>query len=117
SHVFELQGASELKVAEKKYLPTYGQDTNAIILAASRGSKLGELTSEIPKTLLKVNGKPILHTLVDEFNQMGIKDISVVQGYGKEFITIENITSINNPLFDETKELYSLSLAMDQIKG
>ncbi|PIC94703.1 phosphoenolpyruvate mutase [Sporosarcina sp. P26b] len=117
SHIFELQGANELKVAEKKYLPTYGQDTNAIILAASRGSKLGELTSIIPKTLLKVNGKPILHTLVDEFNQMGIKDISVVQGYGKEFITIENISTIDNPLFDETKELYSLSLAMNQIKG
>ncbi len=117
SHIFDLQGASELKEAEKKYLPTYGQEMNAIVLAASRGSKLGELTKEVPKTLLKVNGKPILHTIVDKFNQIGIKDISIVRGYGKEYFRIENVTYIDNDDFGHTKELYSLSKAMLNIKG
>lgn len=117
SHVFELQGASELKEAEKRYLPTYGQNTNAIILAASRGMDFGELTKDIPKTLLKVNGKTILQTLIDQFNQMGIKDISVVRGYGKEFINVDNIKYIDNNQFNQTKELYSMFEAVTEIKG
>lgn len=117
SHIFELQGANELKEAEKKYLPTYGQDMNAIILAASRGSQLGELTKEIPKTMLKVNGEPILHTLVRQFNEIGIKDVSVVRGYKKEAIDLPNVKMIDNENYAVTKDLDSLILAMDEIKG
>lgn len=117
SHIFELQGADELKEAEKKYLPTYGQDMNAVILAASRGSKLGELTKEIPKTMLKVNGEPILHTLVNQFNEIGIKDISVVRGYKKETIDLPNVKKIDNENYETTKDLNSLMLAIDEIKG
>ncbi|MEK4711623.1 phosphoenolpyruvate mutase [Sporosarcina sp. FSL K6-5500] len=114
-HIFELQGADELKEAEKKYLPTYGQNVNAIILAASQGKEFGKLTEHLPKTMLKVNGKPILHSLIDEFNQMGIKDISVVRGHGKELINPENTKFIDNDIHDKSKELYSLSLALDKV--
>lgn len=117
SHIFELQGADELKEAEKKYLPTYGQNMNAIILAASRGSQLGELTREIPKTMLKVNGEPILQTLVNQFNEIGIKDITVVRGYKKEAINLPNLKMIDNENFESTKDLDSLILALDEIKG
>lgn len=116
-HIFELQGASELKEAERRYLPTYGQDMNAIILAASRGSVFGELTKDIPKTLLKVNGKQILHTLIEQFNEMGIKEITVVRGHGKQYFDLENVSYIDNDEYEFTKELYSLMKAMDKIDG
>ncbi|HNP97330.1 MAG TPA: phosphoenolpyruvate mutase, partial [Cyclobacteriaceae bacterium] len=80
SEVFRLQGADELKEAEKRYLPTTGKKVNNIILAASQGS-LGELTKDTPKTMLEVNGKSLLSTQIDEFNQVGIKDITVVRGF------------------------------------
>ncbi|HPI81137.1 MAG TPA: phosphoenolpyruvate mutase, partial [Cyclobacteriaceae bacterium] len=80
--LFRLQGADELKEAEKKYLPTSGKKVNNIILAASQGS-LGELTRDVPKTLLEVNGKSLLATQIDEFNRVGIKDITVVRGFAK----------------------------------
>ena len=70
NEIFRLQGADELEAAEDKYLPTTGKKVNAIVLAASQGS-LGELTKETPKTLLEVNGKSLLATQVDEFNQLG----------------------------------------------
>ncbi len=116
SEVFRLQGADELKEAEKKYLPTSGKKVNNIILAASQGS-LGELTRETPKTLLEVNGKSLLSTQIDEFNQVGIKDITVVRGFAKEKIKLNNIRTCDNDSYADTKELYSLYLAKDQIKG
>jgi len=42
--IFRLQGASELQDAEERYLPKKAEASRAIILAASRGSALGELT-------------------------------------------------------------------------
>ncbi|MGN7478786.1 phosphoenolpyruvate mutase [Solibacillus silvestris] len=117
SHIFELQGADELKEAEKKYLPTYGQDMNVIILAASRGSQLGDLTKDIPKTMLKVNGTPILHTLVNQLNEIGVKDITVVRGYKKEAINLPNVKTIDNDEYATTTDLDSLLLAVDEIKG
>ena len=113
--IFRLQGAEELRKAEKKYLPTKGKKMNNIILAASRGS-LGELTKEIPKTLIEVNGKSLLARQVDEFNRIGIKNITVVRGFAKEKVTLTNIKTRDNDMFAETNELYSLYLARDQIK-
>ncbi|MDN5204776.1 phosphoenolpyruvate mutase [Fulvivirgaceae bacterium BMA10] len=115
SEIFRLQGAEELQQAEKRYLPTAGKKVNNIILAASQGT-LGELTKEIPKTLLKVNGKTILGTQIDEFNKVGIKDISVVRGFEKEKISFNNINTIDNDNYKATKELASLYLAKDQLK-
>lgn len=115
NEVFRLQGADELEAAEDKYLPTTGRNVNAVVLAASQGS-LGELTKDKPKTLLEVNGKTLLATQVDEFNHMGIKDISVVRGFKKEKVKLTNIKSIDNDDFADTKELYSLYLAKDQLK-
>jgi phosphoenolpyruvate phosphomutase len=114
SEVFRLQDASELQQAEKKYLPTAGKNVNALVLAASQGN-LGDLTRKIPNTLLKINGKTILDTQIDAFNQIGIKDVTVVRGFAKETIA-GNFRAIDNDQFENTTELYSLFLARDEIK-
>lgn len=116
SEVFSLQGADELKEAEKRYLPTSGKKINAVILAASQGS-LGELTQDTPKTMLKVNGKPILSRQIDDLNKVGIKDIAVVRGFAKEQIALNNIATIDNDQYASTQELSSLYLAKDKIAG
>jgi phosphoenolpyruvate phosphomutase len=112
--VFRLQGVDELKQAEKKYLPISGKKVNAIILAASRGD-MDELTAEIPKTLLEVGGRSLLAMQIDEFNKVGIKDICVVRGFAKDKVIAANFSVIDNDLFAETKELYSLYLAKEKI--
>lgn len=116
SEIFRLQKAEELIEAEKKYLPVYGKNVNAIILAAAKGDELKELTADIPKTLLKVKGKTILANLTESFNNVGIKDITVVRGYAKEKVAMPNIKTIDNDEYAGTSELYSLFLAKDQIK-
>ena len=49
SEIFRLQNAAELQEAEDRYLPRSAEDTCAIVLAASRGDELGELTEQQPK--------------------------------------------------------------------
>src|SRR6185503_14721301 len=68
SEVFRLQNAAELQEAEDRYLPRGAEDTSAIVLAASRGDELGELTEQQPKTMVNIQGSPILSHIVDAYN-------------------------------------------------
>ncbi|MGB3398203.1 MAG: phosphoenolpyruvate mutase [Nitrospira sp.] len=117
SEIFRLQNAAELLEAEERYLPRGAEGTSAVVLAASRGEELGELTEEQPKTMVKVQGIPILSRIVDAYNAVGIKDILVVRGYKKEAVTLPNLTYIDNREFAETGELASLSQALQSRKG
>lgn len=116
AEIFRLQGAHELEEAEEKYLPTAQKDVNAIILAAAQGEQFGYLTKDIPKTLLKMQGKTILANLLDAFHKVGIKDICVVRGFAKNKITFENIQTIDNDDYASTSELSSLLKAVSMIK-
>ena len=108
SEIFRLQNAAELLEAEERYLPRGAEGTSAVVLAASRGDELGELTEAQPKTMVKVQGAPILSHIVDAYNAVGIKEILVVRGYKKEAVNLPNLTYIDNDEFSETGELDSL---------
>lgn len=53
----------------------------ALILAAGLGSRLAPITDTIPKSLVSVNGKPILFKQIENLKQNGIHDITIVCGY------------------------------------
>ncbi|MEQ1795684.1 MAG: phosphoenolpyruvate mutase [Nitrospira sp.] len=117
SEIFRLQNAAELQEAEDRYLPKGAEDTCAIVLAASRGSELGELTEQQPKTMVKIQGTPILAHIADAYNAVGIKDIVVVRGYKKDTVTLPNLTYVDNDDFASTGELASLLIALRSRKG
>ena len=117
SEIFRLQNAAELQDAEDRYLPKGVEDTSAIVLAASRGHELGELTEHQPKTMVAVQGKPILSHIVDAYNAVGIKDIVVVRGYKKETVNLPNLTYVDNDDFADTGELDSLLKALQSRTG
>lgn len=117
SEIFRLQNAAELLEAEERYLPRSAEGTSAVILAASRGEELGELTADQPKTMVKVQGAPILSHIVDAYNAVGMKDILVVRGYKKDAVNLPNLTYVDNADFSQTGELASLSLALQFRKG
>jgi phosphoenolpyruvate phosphomutase len=114
--IFRLQGAEELREAEKRYLPRKAAITNALILAASKGEELGNLTKDIPKAMLPVQGKPLLQHNIDTLNELGIKNISVIRGYGKEAFEAFNISYVDNDEYDTTKEVFSLNLGKNKIQ-
>jgi phosphoenolpyruvate phosphomutase len=113
SEVFRLQGAAELKEAEKRYLPVVKDDTSVIILAASQGKDLGDLTLDKPKVMVPVRGKPILSHIVDTYNAINIKDLTVVRGFAKDAVNLSNINFVDNDEYETTGELWSLKLALD----
>jgi choline kinase len=53
----------------------------AIIVAAGRGSRLGVETEEIPKCMVKVAGRPMLHHQLDALRAAGVSDVVIVRGY------------------------------------
>jgi choline kinase len=57
-----------------------------VVLAAGRGSRLGELTSARPKCLLEVGGRTILDRTLDAFACAGLTKPIIVAGYQAEAI-------------------------------
>jgi L-glutamine-phosphate cytidylyltransferase len=57
-----------------------------IILAAGQGKRLLPLTSDIPKALLDIGGKPLIQRQIEAFAICGITDFAVVTGYGADRI-------------------------------
>lgn len=117
SEIFRLQGADELMDAEQRYLPKGTDHGTAIVLAASRGDELGELTEDKPKTMVNIRGVPLLAHIVDAYNSVGIKEILVVRGYKKEAVNLPNLTYVDNDAYAETGELDSLLKALQSKEG
>ncbi len=111
--IFRLQGASELKDAEERYLPQKGTDAKVIVLAASRGEALGKLTEDKPKTMVEVAGQPLLGQIVSAYNASGIKRISVVRGYKADAINLQSLSYVDNNDYADTGELLSLNCALE----
>ena len=58
----------------------------AVILAAGKGTRMKELTNEVPKPMLKVQGKPILEHIIQGIAGAGIREIFIVTGFRAEVV-------------------------------
>jgi phosphoenolpyruvate phosphomutase len=113
SEIFRLQGADELLEAEKRYARGGSHPVSAVVLAASRGRGMDELTRERPKVMLPVAGVPVLRRQVDKFKKQGINNITVVAGYRHDAIDVQGADVVVNEDWETTGELTSLKFAMD----
>jgi len=57
-----------------------------VLLAGGVGSRLGKLTSQIPKPLIRIGKKSIIEIVIEHYLEQGIKKIVVLVGYKKEKI-------------------------------
>lgn len=58
----------------------------AVVLAAGRGTRLGSLTANVPKPLLKVAGRPCIAWILGDLASAGIRRAVVVVGYRAEML-------------------------------
>jgi dTDP-glucose pyrophosphorylase len=58
----------------------------AVILAAGKGTRMRELTTDLPKPMLKVQGKPILEHILEGIRAAGVHQFCIVTGYRAEVV-------------------------------
>ena len=58
----------------------------AVILAAGKGTRMRELTNEMPKPMLRVQGKPILEHIIEGIHSTGIREIFIITGFRAEVV-------------------------------
>ena len=57
-----------------------------VILAGGLGTRISELTKIVPKPMIKVLGKPIIHRIIDHYYLYGHKEFYIALGYKGEVI-------------------------------
>ena len=96
----------------------------AIILAAGMGKRLGELTQNNTKCMVKVNGVTLIDRLMTQLSELSLKKIIIVIGYqgeklrsylGENYLNTK-IEYIYNPIYDKTNNIYSLALAKESLQ-
>ena len=88
----------------------------AIILAAGRGSRLGDLTKDVPKCLVKYKSKTLLeHNLENLREYFTDADITVVGGYRSELLAKYHLKIVINEAWDRTNIVGSLQVCDEQL--
>ena len=89
----------------------------AIIVAAGRGRRLGPETSEIPKCMVSVGGRPILHRQIEAMSAAGATDFVIVRGYLGDRISVPGVRLrfVENPDWQTNNILASLIFAAHEM--
>ena len=58
----------------------------AVILAAGKGTRMRDLTNELPKPMLRVQGRPILQHIIEGVMTTGIREFCIVTGWKAEVV-------------------------------
>jgi len=93
----------------------------ALILAAGLGTRLAPITDNCPKSMVPVNGKPIIQKQIENLLENNITDITVVGGYLYDVLEnfihekYPNIKVINSVDYATTNNMYSAFLGKDYV--
>lgn len=96
----------------------------ALVLAAGMGKRLGDYTKDNTKCMLPVNGVRLIDRTIDSLVRhriprlilvLGYKSQHVVEHLGNRYEGKIQIDYIFNPVYYQTNNIYSLSLAKDEL--
>ena len=97
----------------------------AIILAAGMGRRLGELTKDQTKCMVPVLGVRLIDRLLGQLSKLPLQRVIIVVGYkgqelreyiGNRYDDQLRIEYAENPIYDKTNNIYSLSMVKQQLQ-
>ena len=89
------------------------------------GRRLGELTKENTKCMVPVNGVTLIDRLLGQLSGLELNRVIIVVGYqgqklidyiGKRYDDKLKIEFADNPIYDKTNNIYSLSIVKDKLQ-
>jgi choline kinase len=89
---------------------------NAIIIAAGLGKRISDDVKNIPKSMVKINGKPIIEHQLSVLNKAGINQIYVITGPHSEKFNVKNVTYVKDKEYEKHDILGSLMEAKNFFK-
>ena len=96
-------------VYTNKEIENFTFENLVIIMAGGKGSRLGSLTMDCPKPLLKIGGKTILDTIINNFSQYNFNDFVISVNYFgykiKEYFQKQKPKNIKVDFIEEDKPL------------
>ncbi|PFO80453.1 MULTISPECIES: NTP transferase domain-containing protein [Bacillus cereus group] len=92
----------------------------AILLAAGMGTRLRPLTLTTPKSLVEVNGKPMLERQIEYLQEIGVEEIIVVTGYLAEkfdyLVDKYNVKLVHNDKYNVYNNIYTMYLVREYLQ-
>ena len=88
-----------------------------IIIAAGLGMRLRPLTKFLPKCMLPIAGKPLLHHTMEHMRSAGCDEFVVIVGHGADKIDADGATIVINKDFADNNILHSFMCASDFLRG
>ena len=64
----------------------YSSVRSAVLLAAGRGTRMRELTEDLPKPMIPVRGKPILLHIIEGLRSAGVERVQIIVGYKADVV-------------------------------
>ena len=90
---------------------------NAIIIAAGSGKRISDDVKSIPKSMINVNGKPIINFQIEVLKKSGIKKIFVITGKYHEKFNVNNVEYVHDKEHEKHDILGSLMEGKEFLKG
>lgn len=93
----------------------------AIIMAAGKGSRLGNLTENKPKAFLEIQGIKLIEYNLAMLHAYGVEDILIVTGYLNEYYEqlcseLKGIRCVYNPFYEMMNVLGSFFIGQEYLK-
>jgi len=89
----------------------------ALILAAGRGSRLGEYTQDTPKGMVHLGGCSLIQRQINTLKKAGIQEIALVTGYCAQAFDSFPMLKFHNPDWKNTNIVGSLLMAKEWLRN
>ena len=89
---------------------------NAIIIAAGSGKRISDTVKNIPKSLIEINGKPIIDYQINALRESGIDDITLITGPHGDKFHVEGVNYVKDHNYSNHDILGSLMEAKEYFK-